>query len=189
MIYGFIRQSNGQARIDSEVGSGTSVSLYLPRCSGEDDAKVVTNDVQHVPLIRNEQRSDLHRQTVLIVDHEPAVLTLMSELLQEMGYLTLKVTTGTETLDLLRSHARIDLLVADWDLPGTDGRALSAAALAAHPGLKILFMTSSTDTATFDAGPSGRVLPGRSMIVLAKPFSMDVLMNRIDELLAPDFSD
>ena len=172
MIYGFVRQSGGQVRIYSEVGQGTNVCLYLPRYEGEiDDADVGSRDA---PALRAEAG-----ETVLVVDDEPSVRMLVTETLEDLGYAAIEAADGPSGLRLLRSDARIDLLVTDVGLPGgMNGRQMADAAREKRPGLKVLFITGYAENAVVG---NGHLEPG--MHVMTKPFAMDVLAARIKELL------
>ena len=173
MIYGFAKQSGGQVRIASGVGSGTTVCLYLPRHRGEADGDgSVPERRPMAPAVAGE--------TVLIVDDEPTVRMLVSDVLSELGYTAVEATDGAGGLRVLQSDARVDLLVTDVGLPGgMNGRQLADAARASRPGLKVLFITGFAEIALFD---NDRIEPG--MAVLTKPFAVDVLAARIREMIA-----
>jgi CheY-like chemotaxis protein len=172
MVYGFVRQSGGQARIRSEPGKGAEVRLYLPRYTG---AEAVLEPVSGVPEV---QRGE--GETVLVVDDEASVRTLVAEVLVELGYHVLEADHGAAGLRILESHHRIDLLVTDVGLPGgMNGRQLADAALVTRPNLKVLFITGYAESAVIG---EGRLRPG--MHILTKPFSMETLGWRIREIVA-----
>ncbi len=172
MIYGFARQSNGQVRISSEPGTGTSMHLYLPRHRGTVGGKkafVEPAVPQHAGAGR----------TVLLVDDEPTVRMLVTDALQELGYTALEAADGAAGLDILRQDRRIDLLITDVGLPGgMNGRQVADAARSDRPGLKVLFITGYAESAVLD---HGRLDPG--MHILTKPFAMDALGDRIRQLI------
>ena len=136
MIYGFAKQSGGQVRIYSEVGEGTTLCLYLPRHVGEaatDDASVA--DLTRAP--RAEQG-----ETVLVVDDEPTVRMLVTEVLDDLGYTAIEASDGLAGLMVLQSSVRVDLLVTDVGLPGgLNGRQMVDAARVNRPDLKVPFIT------------------------------------------------
>jgi PAS domain S-box-containing protein len=172
MIYGFARQSGGHARIYSEVGQGTTMRLYLPRHRGE----AVEEETA-------EGRADLPRagagETVLVVDDEPTVRMLVMEVLEELGYAAIEAADGASALKVLRSSARIDLLISDVGLPGgMNGRQVADAAREARPGLRVLFITGYAENAVIR---NGHLDPG--MHVLTKPFAMDALATRIKAII------
>jgi PAS domain S-box-containing protein len=173
MIYGFVRQSGGQARIYSEPGQGAMVCLYLPRHLGE--AEKADGMAEPAEPPRSERG-----ETVLVVDDEPTVRMLVAEVLGDLGYNALEAADGAAGLKLLRSETRIDLLVTDVGLPGgMNGRQVADAARTVRPGLKVLFITGYAENAVLS---HGHLEPG--MHVLTKPFAMEVLANRIKDLIA-----
>jgi PAS domain S-box-containing protein len=172
MVYGFVRQSGGQARIYSEPGEGTTVCLYLPRYAGEQE---VNEPAEEPPPTRHGDG-----ETVLVVDDEPSVRMLVNEVLEELGYAALEAEDGASGFKVLESPRRVDLLVTDVGLPGgMNGRQLAEAALAIRPGLKILFITGYAETTVISGGD---LQPG--MHVVTKPFSLETLGRRIKEIIA-----
>ena len=172
MVYGFVRQSGGQARIYSESGQGTMVCLYLPRQFGGAETVKEAADLMGAP--RTEQG-----ETVLVVDDEPTVRMLVSDALRDLGYIAIEVADGAAGLRVLQSDARIDLLVTDVGLPGgMNGRQVADAARALRPGLKVLFITGYAENAVLS---HGHLDPG--MHVVTKPFAMDALATRVKELI------
>jgi len=142
MIYGFARQSEGYAKIYSEVGQGTTVKVYLPRNYGASEEAVETlGDPGQA------QRSEAG-EVVLVVEDEATVRDLVVDLLQELGYRAVEASDGPSGLKLLQSDMRIDLLVTDVGLPGLNGRQLADHARGARPDLKVLFMTGYAENAT-----------------------------------------
>jgi CheY-like chemotaxis protein len=171
MTFGFARQSGGQVRIYSEVGKGTMVCLYLPRYLGE--ARIPEPEI--APDIARAQ----HEEIVLVVDDEPTVRMLLTDLLQELGYQSIEASDGGSGLDILFSNTRVDLLITDVGLPGgLNGRQMADAARTRRPNLKVLFITGYAENAVLSHGHLDH-----GMHILTKPFSMDVLAARINELL------
>ena len=176
MIYGFARQSGGQVRIRSELGTGTTMCLYLPRhhAGADDDA---------VPGDAPDDAADADAgagRVVLVVEDEPTIRMLVVELLEEIGYRVVEAGDGAAALRALHAVATVDLLITDVGLPGgMNGRQVADAALAARPGLKVLFITGYAENAVIG---HGRLAPGTA--VVTKPFHMDVLTDKVRELLA-----
>ncbi|MFC3123467.1 ATP-binding protein [Pseudoroseomonas globiformis] len=171
MIHGFVRQSGGQVHIHSRLGQGSTMCLYLPRHLGAADA------TEKVPVPTQVPRAEAG-QTVLVVDDEPTVRMLILEVLEELGYAGLEAEDGAAGLHILRSDARIDLLVSDVGLPGgMNGRQMADAARALRPTLKVLFITGYAENAVLS---HGHLEPG--MRVLTKPFALEALASRIKEL-------
>ncbi|ACK84909.1 PAS/PAC sensor hybrid histidine kinase [Methylorubrum extorquens CM4] len=172
MIYGFAQQSGGQVRIYSEVGQGTTVCIYLPRYYGvvEDD----TAGEQIAELPRSEAG-----ETVLIVDDEPTVRMLITDILEDLGYAAIEAGDSATGLKVLQSDVRIDLLVTDVGLPGgMNGRQMADAARNHRPDLKVLFITGYAENAILG---NGTLPPG--MAVLTKPFAMDNMAARIRSMI------
>jgi CheY-like chemotaxis protein len=172
MIYGFARQSGGQVRIYSEVGRGTTVCLYLPRFHGDISAAVALPDPAAAP--RAEQG-----ETVLVIDDEPSVRMLVTEILEDLGYTAIEAADGPSGLKVLQSDVRIDLLITDVGLPGgMNGRQVADAARETRPGLKVLFITGYAENA---AVGNGYLDDG--MQVLTKPFVIEALAARIRDMI------
>lgn len=172
MVYGFVRQSGGQVRIYSEVGSGTTMCLYLPRHHGESPEAVTSTATATAARERT-------GKTVMVVDDEPSVRMLVSEVLEEHGYAGIEASDGPSGLRVLQSDARIDLLITDVGLPGgLNGRQLADAARITRPDLKVLFITGYAENAIIG---NGQLAPG--MRVLTKPFVMTTLAERIAEMI------
>ncbi|WP_313900740.1 PAS domain S-box protein [Methylobacterium sp. J-077] len=172
MIYGFARQSGGQVRIYSEVGLGTTVCLYLPRHNGETDE----DDI--VGMLADVERA-AEGETVLIVDDEPSVRMLVTEVLEDLGYTAIEAADSVAGLKVLQSDVRIDLLVSDVGLPGgMNGRQMADAGRERRPDLKVLFITGYAENALLG---NGHLQPG--MQVLTKPFAMEALASRIKDLI------
>jgi signal transduction histidine kinase len=170
MIYGFSKQSGGHVSIHSEVGKGTTVSLFLPRFSGEllQDTRV---DTQHAPYARD-------GETVLIVEDDPAVRVLVSAVLSELGYAFVEAGDADSAVPILDSGQRIDLLISDVGLPGMNGRQLAEIGRQYRPDLKVLFITGYAEHA---AVRGGFLDPGMQMIT--KPFTFDLLTAKVREMI------
>ncbi|MDB5695014.1 MAG: histidine kinase [Sphingomonas bacterium] len=172
MIYGFARQSGGQIRIYSEVGQGTTMCLYLPR---HDEDAPADDEVEPRPTPSPSGEGEV----VLVIDDEPTIRMLVAEVLAESGYAVIEATDGPAGLRVLESNARIDLLITDVGLPGgMNGRQVADAARQNRPDLKVLFITGYAENAVI-----GRTRLTNGMHVLTKPFQMEVLADRIREIL------
>jgi PAS domain S-box-containing protein len=172
MIYGFARQSGGHVRIYSQLGEGTTVCIYLPRHFGA----VQAPDMHDAPI---EGLRAGNGETVLIVDDEPTVRMLITEVLGELGYMAIEAADGAAGLKVLQSDKRIDLMVTDVGLPGgLNGRQMADAARLLRPTLKVLFITGYAENAVFR---NGYLDPG--MHLLTKPFSIEMLATRIREIM------
>ena len=175
MVYGFVRQSGGQVRIYSEVGCGTTMCLYLPRHYGS------SSEIPTITAPTASARVPTGK-TVLIVDDEPSVRMLVTEVLDDLGYSPIEASDGPAGLRILELEAAIDLLISDVGLPGgINGRQLADAARITRPELKVLFITGYAENAIIG---SGHLAPG--MRVLTKPFVVETLANRIQDMIGDD---
>ncbi|KAA8553850.1 MULTISPECIES: response regulator [Pseudomonas] len=170
MIYGFARQSRGHVTLHSEVGKGTTVSLFLPRFVGE-----ITPDVTVDPaLLPIANRGE----TVLIVEDDPAVRVLVSQVLSELGYAFVEAGDADGALPIIESSQRIDLMISDVGLPGMNGRQLAEIGRQVRPDLKVLFITGYAEHA---AVRGGFLDPGMQLIT--KPFTFDLLTAKVREMI------
>jgi CheY-like chemotaxis protein len=172
MIYGFARQSGGQICIYSEVGKGTTMCLYLPR----HDEDPNFDDGAKLPK-PSESFGD--GEVVLVVDDEPSIRMLIADVLADTGYSVIEASDGPAGLRALQSGARIDLLITDVGLPGgMNGRQVADAARKLRPELRVLFITGYAENALVGNGHLEK-----GMHVLAKPFEVERLANKIRELI------
>ena len=170
MVYGFVNQSGGSVRIDSEVGQGTTVTLLLPRSSP------AQSEQEEAPLTG----SEVHGvgKTVLVVEDDPQVRMLILEVLRDLHYGAIEASDPEQALAALRRHNHVDLMVSDVGLPGMNGRQLAKIARSMRPNLKILFMTGYAAEAAIRSEflESG-------MEMLTKPFQLDDLTAKIREMI------
>jgi CheY-like chemotaxis protein len=171
MIYGFARQSKGFARLHSTLGQGARVDVYLPRHIGRVPA--VPPRVATARTVRTG-----HGETILVIEDDALVRSLVVDELSEHGYRVLQVPDGTSGLALLHADIRIDLLVTDIGLPDIDGRQIAEAARGRRPGLKILFMTGYAENA---AAAAGFLTTGMQLI--AKPFDVEDISTRVRAMI------
>lgn len=177
MIYGFAKQSGGQVRIQSELGSGSTVCIYLPRHTEEEEgASVAAGDAALSPAPAAE--------TVMVVDDEPSIRLLLTEVLADLGYNVIEAGDSATGLQLLQSNARIDLLISDVGLPGgMNGRQMTDAARVHRPDLKVIFITGFAESSLLH---DRHLAPG--MAVVTKPFKISALMATVKEMIAADIA-
>jgi PAS domain S-box-containing protein len=144
MVQGFVKQSGGHAKIYSEPGTGTTVKLYLPRSLRTADAG---------PIAPPAEETLGGSERILVVEDDPDMRTLVFALLASLGYEVLVTGTAAAALDILAHEPTIDLLLTDVVL-GKDmnGRELADKAVAAMPGLKVLYMSGYTENAVLHHG-------------------------------------
>jgi PAS domain S-box-containing protein len=172
MIYGFVRQSGGQVRIYSEVGAGTTMCLYLPRHAGAVAETEGEGESKCLEL-------GGHGETVLVIDDEASVRSLIVDVLTDGGYHVIEAADGPSGLKVLQSDLRIDLLITDVGLPGgMNGRQVADAGRVHRPKLKILFITGYAENAVVGNG-----LVGQDMHVITKPFSIEAIASKVREVI------
>ncbi len=168
MVYGFVRQSGGAVRIDSQVGHGTTVTLLLPRSQTAAREALAIADV---PAPGQAQR-------ILLVDDSDLVRMMAREVLTDAGYVVIEAAEGNEALELLSAHPDVDLLLTDIGLPGMNGRDLAAAARRRRPDLRVLFVTGYAELTL-----EGEDRLDQRMDLLGKPYSLKELLGRVHGLL------
>ena len=172
MVYGFVKQSGGHLRIESSLGRGTTVSLYLPRLIG-----VVPKETP-----APEPTAELARpgDRILVVEDDPDVRRYSSELLRELGYDVIEAADGEAAMQFIDGGTRIDLLFTDVVLAGRlTGRDVANHCAAVRPQTAILFTTGYAR----DAIVHNERLDA-DVELIAKPFSAAALARRVTGLLA-----
>jgi len=168
-VYGIVKQSGGYVWCYSEPGQGTSFKMYLPRVEAQVDRRAP----------RGAARATRGTETVLVVEDETALRTLVRRLLERHGYKVLEAPTAAAASELARDHAGpIHLLLADVVLPGTGGRPLADELLLLRTELRVLFMSGYTE----------EVIAHRGMIAantafINKPFTAEGLVVKVREVL------
>ena len=171
MVYGFVKQSGGHLRIDSSLGRGTTVTLYLPRFKGE------------VPAIEPIAQDTLTHASagdaVLLVEDDAEVRSFTAELLRELGYVVEEVVNGEGALTLLAGDRHFDLVLTDVILSGRlTGRDVADACTRLRPTIPILFTTGYARDAIVH---NQRLDPDVELI--SKPFAAAALATRISRLI------
>jgi CheY-like chemotaxis protein len=180
MVYGFVKQSGGHVRIDSEVGAGSTVRILLPRASAADSVaqplSTANAAADERPLARAQPG-----ETVLLVEDNEDVLRYGVSALEDLGYRVLKTSDGPSALRMLDSAdaPRIDLLFTDIVLPGgMSGRALAEAIRARQPQVPVLFTTGYTRDAIFN---QARLTSNQR--VLDKPYTIQNLSTLVRQAI------
>ena len=172
MIYGFVVQSGGHVRLRSEVGQGTTVTIYLPRHLGASIAVAEGDTAASSPAATASS-------VVLVVDDEPDVRLVVRDILSDLGYTILEAETGRAGLDIVTSGVHIDLLLTDVGLPGgMNGRQLADAARQHRPDLKVLFITGYAENVAI-----GNNRMEQGMQVMVKPFALEMLAIRVQSII------
>ncbi|MNE13583.1 Blue-light-activated protein [compost metagenome] len=167
-IYGFARQSGGDAHIRSVARRGTEVTIMLPASSDPSAADVALTAVD--PKGTGEH--------VLIVEDMPSVRMFVAEVLVDAGYRCTQVGDIESALERLQKDPSIDLLLTDVGLPRMSGRELADVARGWNTDLPILFMTGYAETAL-----NRQVFLGKGMEMLIKPFQISELLDKVRRVL------
>lgn len=176
MIYGFARQSGGQVRIYTELGTGTTMCIYLPRHTATESGADMSIVDREVTLAVD---GETNAGCILVVDDEPTVRMLVVEIAEELGYEVLEAFDGPSAMRALHAKPGVDLLITDVGLPGgMNGRQVADAALTLRPDLRIIFITGYAENAVIG---NGQLAP--NMMLVTKPFAMEVLAERIRSVM------
>ncbi len=169
MVFGFAKQSGGHVTISSEPGCGTTVQLYLPQ------AEAPAQPAGQEPAAGDPEAQG---ETVLVVEDDPDVRSLVISLLQRLGYNILEAGDGAEALAALQASPCIDLLLSDVVLPGgVSGPDLVEQVADRYPGMKVLLMSGYPD-APHRRGP---LLENTEL--LGKPFGKRDLARKVRAVL------
>jgi two-component system cell cycle sensor histidine kinase/response regulator CckA len=168
VVYGIVHQLGGTIGVDSDLGKGTTVTIALRRAS-----VIHAREATHSSVDGNAKGA----RTIVLVDDEEDVRSVMRSVLQQKGYTILDAASGADAIRLLADHSGpVDMLVTDVLMPGMSGRELYEHLARRNPGLKVLYVSGYADDAF------GRE-PGWGAAVLSKPFSLETLAQRVhDEL-------
>ncbi|TGX55633.1 hybrid sensor histidine kinase/response regulator [Sphingomonas gei] len=167
MVYGFAQQSGGEVRVDSELGKGTSVEIWLPR------APETTTDM--VLAVPDESMDATAALNILLVDDHDGVRATTAALLEDLGHHVIHVTEGVQALELFRQDpSAFDLLITDYAMPRMSGAELVRQVRGDHPDFPALIITGYAQT-DLNAAESPDVR------FLAKPFTPDQLKTALRE--------
>lgn len=168
-VYGIVKQSAGDVWVYSEPERGTTFKIYLPRIS----ESVARQEPQTSPP------GAQGTETILVVEDESAVRSLITQILKSSGYSVLEAENGEEALRICEQHGgRIDLAIADVVMPGMSGRELVAHIRRDCPKVRIIQMSGYTETAMMERGGLEN-----GMIFIQKPFSPQILRQKVREAL------
>ncbi len=169
--YGIVRQSGGSLYADSTMGEGSTFHILLPRVEE--------------PLTAPEApaRGGVARgsETVLLVEDEPLVRSLVHDILRKAGYQVLESGRGEEAVQIARRHeGTIHLLLTDVVMPGMGGLETARHVLRLRPDIRVLYLSGYTDELVMRHGALG---PGQAF--MPKPFTPDALLRKVRELIEP----
>ena len=171
-VFGFIKQSNGHVKIYSELGSGTSVKLYLPRCLTEPAVEA------EICAAQPEMPRAKDGETVLVVEDDVDVLAYSMEALESLGYHVIATKDAASALIALDTNPAIALLFADVELPGLNGPELVEEVLRRRPSLAVLYTTGYPANAIMHRG-----LLRRDVKAINKPFVLAELATTVRDAI------
>jgi signal transduction histidine kinase/CheY-like chemotaxis protein len=168
-VYGIVKQSDGYIYVQSELGRGSTFTIYLPEVA----------DAVTPPPPAESTIQPRGTETVLLVEDDDGVRAIARLILQRSGYTILEATDGAEALRLYERHpGHIDLLLTDAVMPNMGGRTLAERFTAARPGVKVLFMSSYTPDDSLRLG-----VQKQQAAFLQKPFTAGTLTRKVRQVL------
>jgi signal transduction histidine kinase/CheY-like chemotaxis protein len=165
---GFAKQSGGGMRIESRIGEGTSVKVYLPRTVEIEVSKAPPNSAGVV-------RRHFGGAVILLVDDDEAVREIAATMLRASGYVVLEVGSGGAALDLLDEESNIDLALLDFAMPGMNGMEIARQVHSRFPTLPVLFITGYVDQTVLAEIDEARIVK--------KPFVGEELVTKMNAAL------
>jgi PAS domain S-box-containing protein len=170
MVYGIVKQNNGFINVYSEPNQGTTLTIYLPRFEG---------NVEQTDKHGASETVTYGHEIILLVEDEPAILKITTQMLEMRGYTVLATSTPGEAIRLAREHAgEIHLLMTDVIMPEMNGRDLAKNLLSSYPHLKQLFMSGYTANVIAHHG-----VLDEGVYFIQKPFSLEGLSAKLREVL------
>ncbi|MEP6572297.1 MAG: PAS domain S-box protein [Gemmatimonadota bacterium] len=165
-VYGIVKQSEGFIDVQSELGRGSTFTVYLPRV--EEAVESSSTDAPPDGVACG-------TETILLAEDDATVRGIVSSVLTRAGYRVLTAKSGAEALLIAAEYPRpIHMLVTDVVMPGLGGRDLAMRLLLARPGLRVLYMSGYTDDEVLRRG-----IVERTSAYLRKPFSPDLLLRKV----------
>ncbi len=168
-VYGFAKQSGGGVRIETRLGEGTTVSVYLPRATALPVASAEPTTGQHAA-------SSIEGRVVLVVDDDDAVRGVTADELRNAGCRVIEAGDGAGGLAALDAEPAIEAVVADFAMPGMNGVEFARRAIEQRPALPVVFVTGYADLAALAHVPEEQVVQ--------KPYASGAVADRLRTLIA-----
>ncbi|MEO8052034.1 MAG: response regulator [Acidobacteriota bacterium] len=169
--YAVVREWGGELGFESEAPRGSVFSMYLPLAEPEAEPRTMRKLTPAGP-------ADPLRETILVVDDEPGIRSLVGKILRRERYRVLEAGTAAEAAAIAAAHQAIHLLVTDMMLPDHNGRQLAKKLVESLPGLRVMYISGYTDDESIRAGAFP---PGARF--LQKPFTLGSLIGTVRETL------
>ncbi len=167
IVYGIVRQSQGHINVYSQLGAGTIFEIYLPRAKDTFE-----------PVNRGTTRGPEGSETILIADDEESVRKLVHAILATNGYRVIEARDGKEALAAYENNrVNVDMVLTDVMMPQMNGFELGERLTEIDPSLKVLYMSGYRDS------PIGAAAPEPDREILHKPFTPNLLLMKVRELL------
>ncbi|MDD2320083.1 MAG: PAS domain-containing protein [Geobacteraceae bacterium] len=169
IVYGIIKQHNGYITVESEPGSGTTLTVYLPLI--KEESATIEHDQQHDSFPGSE--------VVLLAEDEEELRNLFRSVLEENGYTVLEAADGEEAIDMFRNNINaIQLLILDVIMPRRNAREVYDAVRQDNPGMKFLFVSGHGQETIHESG-----IQGENVTILTKPASPPRFLQAVREVL------
>jgi CheY-like chemotaxis protein len=166
MAHGLLAQLGGSLSLDSRLGVGTTVNLWLPQSS---------EAAEHVTDVHSAVPTSIESGTVLLVDDEDSVRATTATMLADLGYSVHEASSSEEALRLMEDGLMIDLLVTDHLMPGMNGAELAAQVAGRTRGLRALLISGYAERAPIP----------QDLLLLAKPFTLAELADALERIKTP----
>ena len=167
-VYGFVKQSGGYVWVKSELGVGTTFTIYLPQ---------VSETVEQNGTSTETAAPSRGAGIILLVEDEEMLRTLTRSILEQSGYTVLEACDGMEAVDIAREHkGPIHLLLTDMVMPGMNGRAVAERVNRLHTDIAVVYMSGYT-------GFSAEEAASLDAAIISKPFTRDTLLQKLSEAM------
>jgi two-component system cell cycle sensor histidine kinase/response regulator CckA len=167
-VYGFVKQIGGYVWVESEPGIGSTFAIYLP---------AICEEVPEIVPAAVVAASGRGAGTVLLVEDEESLRTLTRSILEQNGYTVLEACNGAEALEIARQNSGpLHLLLTDMVMPGMNGRAVAEKVRQLFPEIRVAYMSGYT-------GFSAREAASLDAVIIAKPFTRNILLQKLSEAL------
>lgn len=168
-VYGIVKQSDGDVKVNSRLGEGTRFEILLPLVN----EAPAGNDLE-IPV----ETSTSEAETILVIEDEPPVLALVAEILKNEGYNVLSAENGKEAIALISGYSGpLDLIVTDVVMPGLNGRETVERLSEIRPDIPVVFMSGYSDNISITRNSAGGVA------FISKPFTPATLVLKVKEAL------